>query len=77
MIEAGVMPFSSAVDIDDRLERRARLAKRLGRAVVARPDDVEAALHRQHAAGMHFLGDEAAADLRDRAQRVVARRLPA
>ena len=54
--------------IDDRLERRARLAKRLRRPVVAGSDDVEAALHGEHAAGVHFLGEHPARDLRDRAE---------
>ena len=60
--------------VDDRLERRAGLAKRLGRPIVARPDDVEAALHREHSAGVHFLDQHAAGDLGDRAQAVIARR---
>ena len=68
MIEAGVMPFSSAVYIDDRLERRSGLAVGLGGAVVGGTDDVEAALHGEHAAGVHFLRDEAAADFGDGAQ---------
>ena len=58
--------------VDDRLECRAGLTERLGRAVVARADDVEAALHRQHSAGVHLFGDKAAADLGDRAEDVSA-----
>ena len=54
--------------VNDRLECGAGLPKGLGRPVVTRADHVETALHRQHAAGVHFLGHEAPADLGDRAQ---------
>ena len=59
-------------DIDDRLERRSRLAKRLDRAVVARSDDVESSLHRHHPAGVDFLDQHPARDFGNRAQRKVA-----
>ena len=59
--------------IDDRLERRSRLAQRLGRAIVGGADHVEAALHRHHPAGVDFLGDEAAADFGNGAQRIAVR----
>ena len=58
--------------IDDRLERGAGLTQRLGCPVVARADHVEAALHRQHAAGVDFLGEHSARDFGNRAQRITA-----
>src|SRR5215218_5517617 len=62
-------------DIDDRLERGAGLAERLRRTVEVRADDVEPALHREDTPRMHFLGKEAAADPRNRAQDEIARAL--
>ena len=59
--------------IDDRLERRTRLPKRLGRTVVGGADNVEPALHRQHAAGMDLLRQETAANLGDRADGIAVR----
>ncbi len=55
--------------MDDRLDRRARLAHRLGGAVERLDARIEAALHRQHAAGCRLLDDETAGNLGDRAQR--------
>ena len=50
--------------IDERLERRARLAERLGGAVELAFGEGEAADHGQHAAGMRVHRDERALDLR-------------
>ena len=51
--------------VDERLERRARLAQRLGGAVEDARLVGEAALHRQHAAGLGVHRHEAALDRRD------------
>ena len=59
-------------DINDRFERGARLAQRLGSAIVAGADDVETALHRQHAAGVDLLRQHPARHLGDRAKPVAA-----
>ena len=59
--------------VDDRLEGRAGLALGLRGAIEIGPDHVEAALHREDAAGSNLLGKEAATDFRDRAERVAAR----
>src|SRR5438094_160542 len=59
--------------IDDRLERRSGLAERLRGPVIAGSDDVEAALHGEHAPGVHLLRQHPARNLRHRAKLVRAR----
>ena len=59
--------------VDERLERGARLAQRLGGAVELGLVEREAADHRQHAAGERVHRDAGAGDLGDLAQAVTRR----
>ena len=58
--------------VDERLERRARLAQRLRRAIELALVEREAADHREHAAGERVHRDDRAGDFRDLAQAVLA-----
>ena len=57
-------------DIDQRLERRPRLAQRLSCAVVGRTDHVEPALHGEDPPGANFLGKKGTTDFGDRSKRI-------
>src|SRR5204862_7460867 len=61
-------PVFECCYVNDRLERRPGLAKRLDRAIVARSDDVESALHGKNPARVNFFGDHAAGNDGDRAK---------